>query len=305
MLIKWDLCVDSFLNHLRVEENRAPRTVSAYAQDLTTFSKWHRQRQDGGPKLVSRSELQAYQEERREKGDAATTRARALVTLKRFFRHLVAVGILDNDPTKDLVPPKLPKKLPKILGPTDIESLFEAIDSSTLLGLRDAAMLEVLYGSGLRISELVALRLSAFDQKGGILRVRGKGGHERVVPLGEKGLDAVGIYLSEGRPKLCVGKDRTPQEIFLSRRGTGMTRQNFFSRLRKLAILAGMSPDKVSPHALRHSFATDLLEGGADLRVVQAMLGHADLSTTQIYTHVSRQRLRETVERRHPRGRGR
>ncbi len=301
----WDRCLDSFLNHLRVEEGRSPRTVSAYHQDLIMFSRWQNVKGVGGPEVVSRGDLQAYQVECRDKGDAATTRARALVTLKRFFRHLVATGVLEVDPTKDLLAPRLPKKLPKILNASEIESLFSAVNLKTALGLRDRAMLEVLYGSGLRVSELISLRLSAFDRKGGILKVRGKGGHERVVPLGEKGLDAVRLYLEDGRPELCVRDDLMPQEMFLTRRGSGMTRQNFFSRLRKVAVSAGIAPDRVSPHALRHSFATDLLEGGADLRVVQAMLGHADLSTTQIYTHVSRERLRETVETRHPRGKGR
>jgi integrase/recombinase XerD len=165
-------------------------------------------------------------------------------------------------------------------------------------------MLEVLYGAGLRVSELVELPLSAVDRRGGLLRVVGKGGRERIVPLGAAALSAFDRYLAEARPALLGGSADETHTLFLSRRRRGMTRQNFFAMLRKLARKAGVPTDRVSPHVLRHAFATDLLEGGADLRSIQAMLGHADLSTTQIYTHVSRGRLRRTVEERHPRGAG-
>jgi integrase/recombinase XerD len=165
-------------------------------------------------------------------------------------------------------------------------------------------MLEVLYGAGLRVSELVALPLGALDRRAGLLRVRGKGGRERVVPLGEPALAALEAWLVEGRPRWAKRSRRGSDAVFLTTRGGAMTRQNFFARLRILARRAGIPSDRVSPHVLRHSFATDLLEGGADLRAVQAMLGHADLATTQIYTHVSRDRLRDTVETHHPRGSG-
>ena len=177
-------------------------------------------------------------------------------------------------------------------------------DPSTPLGLRDRAMIEVLYGAGLRVSELVNLPLGAVERRAGMLRVLGKGNRERIVPLGRPALEALDAYLADGRPALARAATRDGDAVFLSRRGAAMTRQNFFVRLRLIARQAGISSDRVSPHVLRHAFATDLLEGGADLRAVQMMLGHADLSTTQIYTHVSQKRLRETVERRHPRGRG-
>jgi integrase/recombinase XerD len=166
-------------------------------------------------------------------------------------------------------------------------------------------MMEVLYGAGLRVSELVGLPLAGVDRRAGLLRVVGKGDRERMVPLGEPALEALEAYLAEGRPALVKSTAPATDAIFLSRRGGPMTRQNFFVRVRQLALRAGIPSDRVSPHVLRHAFATDLLDGGADLRAVQSMLGHADLATTQIYTHVSRARLRETVERRHPRGRGR
>jgi integrase/recombinase XerD len=190
-----------------------------------------------------------------------------------------------------------------VLRPDETEALLRAAEGSDPLALRDRAMLEVLYGAGLRVSELVGLPLGAVDRNSGVLRVTGKGGRDRIVPLGEPALLALDDWLENGRPSL-VGS-RSSAATFLSRRGTQMTRQNFFLRLQQLAIRAGLPRDRVSPHVLRHAFATDLLEGGADLRAVQSMLGHADLATTQIYTHVSRGRLRETVERRHPRGRGR
>ena len=179
-----------------------------------------------------------------------------------------------------------------------------AVDTGTPLGLRDRAMLEVLYGAGLRVSELVGLPLSGLDLRGGLLRVTGKGDKERVVPLGESALAAVDGYLAEGRDALLGDRRDETHALFLTRRGGPMTRQNFFTLLRKHARKAGVPAERVSPHVLRHAFATDLLDGGADLRSIQAMLGHADLSTTQVYTHVSRARLRDTVEERHPRGGG-
>jgi integrase/recombinase XerD len=188
-----------------------------------------------------------------------------------------------------------------VLPGTDVERLLAAVEGEDALALRDRAMLEVLYGAGLRVSELVSLPLGAVDRRGGLLRVLGKGRRERLVPLGEPALESLDRYLEEARPRLLQGR-RATDAVFLTRRGRAMTRQNFFVRLRACASRAGLSADRVSPHVLRHAFATDLLEGGADLRAVQAMLGHADLSTTQIYTHVGRGRLREMVETHHPRG---
>jgi integrase/recombinase XerD len=186
-----------------------------------------------------------------------------------------------------------------------VEALLGAAQATTPLGLRDRAMLELLYGAGLRVSELVALPLGGLDRRRGVLRVVGKGRRERIVPIGEPALDALDAWLAEGRPVLLRGARRATEAVFVSRRGAAMTRQNCFARLRALARCAGLASERVSPHVLRHAFATHLLEGGADLRAVQAMLGHADLSTTQVYTHVSRARLREIVEDRHPRGAGR
>jgi integrase/recombinase XerD len=211
---------------------------------------------------------------------------------------------LESDPFEAISTPRQGLALPKVLRTDETEALLAAVDTSTPLGLRDRAMIELLYGSGLRVSELVGLPLSGFDIRAGLLRVVGKGNKERVVPVGESASAAIQAYLLEGRPLLLGNHPDRDRAIFLSRRRSSMTRQNFFLMLRKLARVAGIPQERVSPHVLRHAFATDLLEGGADLRSIQAMLGHSDLATTQIYTHVSRGRLRETVEERHPRGSG-
>jgi integrase/recombinase XerD len=227
-----------------------------------------------------------------------------LVAVRRFLRHMGVEGALGYDPTEGVDAPRYTQPLPRILRSDEVVALIEAVDVELPLGLRDRAMLEVLYGGGLRVSELVGLPLSGLDLRGGLVRVMGKGRRERIVPLGEPALRALEEWLERGRPVLARASSRSSDAVFLSRRGSGMTRQNFFSRLRGIARSAGIAQERVSPHVLRHAFATDLLEGGADLRAVQTMLGHADLSTTQIYTHVSRRRLRDTVEQRHPRGGG-
>jgi integrase/recombinase XerD len=238
-------------------------------------------------------------------GLGARSRARALVATRRFLRHLGAEGLVRGDPWQGTRLPRFERPLPRVLRADETAALIESVDAETPLGLRDRAMLEVLYGAGLRVSELVGLPLSGVDRRAGLLRVAGKGRRERVVPLGGPALEALDAWLAEGRPRLARDARRAGDAVFLSQRGAPMTRQNFFVRLRGLALASGIPSAGVSPHVLRHAFATDLLEGGADLRVVQTLLGHADLGTTQIYTHVSRARLRETVEGRHPRGTGR
>ena len=211
---------------------------------------------------------------------------------------------MGSDPVEALHAPKQARKLPKILKAEETTALIEAARGTDPLSVRDVAMLEVLYGAGLRVTELVSLPLDAIDRRGQLLRVIGKGRKERVVPLGDVAAEAIEGYLERGRPALLGDRPDRSHATFLTRRGTAMTRQNFFARLRGHAKAAGISTDRVSPHVLRHGFATDLLDGGADLRAIQSMLGHADLSTTEIYTHVSRARLRDTVESRHPRGAG-
>lgn len=299
-----ETAIDAFLRHAAVERGLSPRTLEAYGRDLARFAD-HVDR--AGPRAlesVVRDDVTSYLESLDAAGLSVRSRTRMLVSVRRFLRHALATGRIRQDPTEGLVPPRLPKTLPKVLRGDETDALLRAAEGDDPLCVRDRAMLEVLYGGGLRVSELVGLPLSAVDRRAGWLRVTGKGRKERIVPLGELALEAVDVYLESGRPQLLGARAADPDALFLSRRGSAMTRQNFFARLRRLARLAGIPQEKVSPHVLRHAFATDLLEGGADLRAVQTMLGHADLSTTQVYTHVSRARLRDVVETKHPRGRG-
>ena len=295
--------VEGFLASAAVERGLAPRTLEAYARDLARFA-GHLERR-GVERLagVRRQHVTSFVASLERQGLGARSRARSLVAVRRCLRHAGVAGAAGEDPCAGVELPRFDRRLPRVLRPDETERLIEAADPSTPLGLRDRAMLEVLYGSGLRVSELVGLPLSGVDARAGLLRVRGKGGKERLVPLGAPGLAAIEAWLGRGRPLLVRRGGRACEAVFLSTRGAALSRQNFFVRVRELAVRAQLDPLRVSPHGLRHAFATDLLEGGADLRAVQAMLGHADLSTTQIYTHVSRSRLRETVERRHPRGR--
>ncbi len=296
--------IDAFLSHAAVERGLAPKTIEAYASDLARFGSWLESAGVAVPGSLRREHVTGFAQALEAEGLAARSRTRILIATRRWIRFLLATGELAADPMEGIVTPRFGQSLPKVLRPDETAALLAAAAPDTTLGLRDRAMLEVLYGAGLRVTELVALPLGALDSRAGVLRVFGKGGRERLVPLGEPALAAVDAYLERGRPALLRSGHPGTDAMFLSRRGGPMTRQNFFSRLRKLARIAGIPSDRISPHVLRHAFATDLLDGGADLRAVQAMLGHADLSTTQIYTHVSRARLRDVVETRHPRGGG-
>lgn len=298
------LC-DAFLTRLAVEEGLSPRTIEAYSGDLRHLRAHLLERGVLAVGRISRHDLSALASYLNDRSMAASSRARVLVSVRRFLRYAEHLGLIGADPIDALQAPKQLRKLPSILKAEETASLIEAARSDDPLGLRDVAMLEVLYGAGLRVSELVGLPLNAIDHRGQLLRVIGKGRKERVVPMGDVAGRAIDVYLKDARPILLGERLDQDHSTFLTRRGTAMTRQNFFGRLRGHARKAGLPADRVSPHVLRHGFATDLLEGGADLRAIQSMLGHADLSSTEIYTHVSRARLRETVETRHPRGSGR
>jgi integrase/recombinase XerD len=300
-----DAAVDGFLRHAALERGLAPRTLEAYGRDLARFV--HFAAAAGVERVagLERGHVTGFLEALAEEGLAPRSRARMLVAVRRFVRFLLASGGLARDPSEGVLAPRRTRTLPKLLRPEESARLLAAASGDDPLALRDRAMLEVLYGGGLRVSELVGLPRTALDPRSGLVRVFGKGRRERIVPLGEPALDAVARYLGEGRPALARAAGRPSEALFLSRLGGPMSRQNFFERLRQLAVRAGIPRERVSPHVLRHAFATDLLEGGADLRAVQAMLGHADLATTQIYTHVSRKRLRELVDAHHPRGAGR
>jgi len=295
---------DALLARLAVEEGLSPRTVEAYASDLTHLRAHLAARGVARIDALSRNDLATFAHHLDDRGLAPATRARMLVAVRRLLEFAREKGLVVLDPLDSLRAPKRARLLPRTLQAEEVERLLDAARGEEPEQRRDVAMIELLYGAGLRVSELVALPLSGIDRRGGLLRVIGKGRKERVVPLGELAGRALDDYLEQGRPPLVDPRRDQEQSVFLTRRGRAMTRQNFWKRLREHAIRAGIPAERVSPHVLRHAFATDLLEGGADLRAIQAMLGHADLSTTEIYTHVSRARLRETVEALHPRGAG-
>lgn len=297
------LC-DAFLTRLAVEEGLSHRTIEAYAGDLRHLRQHLSERGIERVERVTRHDLNALSAYLHDRSMAASSRARALVSVRRLMRYAEELGLIGADPIEALHAPKQQRALPRILHAEETAALIEAARTDDPLGVRDVAMLEVLYGAGLRVTELVTLPLSAIDRRGQLLRVVGKGRKERIVPMGDVASEAIDHYLADARPSLLGERPDREHAVFLTRRGKVMTRQNFFARLRRHARKAGIASDRVSPHVLRHGFATDLLEGGADLRSIQAMLGHADLSSTEIYTHVSRKRLRETVESRHPRGAG-
>ncbi len=297
--------VDAFLASAAALRGLSPATIEVYGRDLARFVAFLESAGVQGSGQIAREHVTGFAVALEGSGLGARSRARALVAVRRWLRQLGAEGLLRSDPWQGARLPRFEKPLPRLIRSDETARMIESIDPGTPLGLRDRAMLEVLYAAGLRVSELVTLPLSGVDRRAGVIRVRGKGRRERLVPLGAPSLEALDAWLAEGRPRFARTDRRAGDAVFLSQRGTAMTRQNFFTRVRAIAIAAGVPAASVSPHVFRHAFATDLLEGGADLRVVQTLLGHADLATTQIYTHVSRARLRETVEARHPRGGGR
>ena len=289
--------IDSFLEYLIAERSSPENTVSSYAADLETLKTFLDEK--GITELsVSGADLEEYTSRCKEKGLKGTSIRRRLSTIRQFYRFLIEEEIIAADPTRDLASPKRGLYLPGVLSIDEVARLIASPDVSTPLGMRDKAMLEVLYATGLRVSELIGLKLHHLNLHVGYLICRGKGDKERLVPMGESAQRWVNDYLKNTRPYLV----KKPTDIlFCSRRGGAMTRQNFWYSIKRYATRAGILK-QISPHMLRHSFATHLLGGGADLRSVQMMLGHADISTTQIYTHLSSARLKEVHERYHPRG---
>jgi len=287
--------MEAFLSSARVEKGLSAHTIAAYSFDLKDFRDFCHRRGAGWP--MTADDLRAYLDGMREARLSARTAARRLSTLRQFFRFLLLEGRISEDPTALLTAPKTWRSLPKYLTGEQVEALLAAPDD-TVRGRRDRAMLETLYATGLRVSELVSLRLADVNLELGFVRVTGKGGKQRLVPLGSKAQEALRDYLGQARGALLQG--RASPHLFVTGRGSAMTRQAFWMLLRRHGLQAGIR-QKLSPHVLRHSFATHLLEGGAGLRSVQTMLGHADISTTEIYTHVMRTRLKSTVEQYHPR----
>jgi integrase/recombinase XerD len=291
--------IDEFCDALWLEDGLARNTLEAYRRDLSQFAAWLSERHGRSLLEGDNGDIQAYLGHLFRKKTRATSAARFLSSLKRFFRYCLRQGKVKSDPTLKIDAPKLPRGLPKSLTEDDVESLLAAPRVEHALGLRDRAMLETLYASGLRVSELVSLKLSQVSQDMGVVRVMGKGSKERLVPLGEESLDWIRRYLKEARTEML--RSRASDDLFVTARGAAMTRQMFWHLLRRYALLAGLKKP-ISPHTLRHAFATHLLNHGADLRVVQLLLGHSDISTTQIYTHVARERLKQLHAKHHPRG---
>ncbi len=291
-----DPTVDPFLDTLWIEHGVARNTLAAYRSDLELFG-----RRLGPGKLSSAgaAEIHEYLAARDPRKFSARSQARLLSALRRYYRYLVRERVRPDDPTALIGSPRLPRPLPRTLTAGDVEKLLEAPLTETVLGLRDRAMLELMYACGLRVTELVRLGAHQLNLARGVVQVVGKGGRERLIPVGEEAQHWLERYLKQSRPSL-LGHDPT-ESLFVSTRGQGMTRHNFWHLVKRHARTAGISA-KLSPHTLRHAFATHLLEHGADLRAVQMLLGHRDLSTTQIYTHVSRARLKALHEKHHPRG---
>jgi integrase/recombinase XerD len=300
--------IERLLDLIWVERGGSDKTAAAYRSDLGLFARWLAPRgvalagaseADIRDYLAFRSRLHESMRGRdRSLQFSARSQARLLSALRRFYRFLLRDGQRRDDPTARLTSPKLPRGLPKHLEQRQVEALLEAPDNQAVLGLRDRAMLELMYASGLRVSELVQLKRHQISLDHHLVQLVGKGGKERLVPLGEVAADWLRRYLRESRPELARGQES--DWLFITARGGPMTRHNFWHLIQRYAARAGIA-QHLSPHMLRHAFATHLLEHGADLRIVQTLLGHADLSTTQIYTHVTRQRLRDLHARHHPR----
>jgi integrase/recombinase XerD len=292
-----DATIAEYLNHLRVERGLADNTLAAYGRDLARLDRYA-----GKRKLkvlaLGRKELAEFIGSLRGAGLSPRSVARAVHALKGFYRFVVREGRRDDDPMEHLRPPKAFKALPRFLTGAQVQALLDAPDTRTPLGLRDRALLEFLYATGVRVSELAALRLADVDLDAGLARCFGKGRKERLVPLGQVARGWVTRYLSKARPRLLKG--RASAQLFLSQRGARLSRMGIWTIVRRHGLTAGVER-VLTPHVLRHSFATHLLERGADLRAVQAMLGHADISTTEIYTHVTRERLKQIYDRFHPR----
>jgi integrase/recombinase XerD len=288
--------IADYVAHLALERNLSPRSLEAYRRDLSQFAAWLAVE---GTSLdeVERSTVRLYLGSRRDSGLSARSAARALSALRGFFRFLAQEQLLPADPTADLQSPSLWKTIPHVLSGDEIDALLAAPDTSRPAGMRDRAMIETLYATGVRVSELVGLTVDRLRLDPGFVRVLGKGRKERLVPVGESAQAWLRRYLDGARPTL--DRARRP-ELFLSLRGRPLTRQGFWKLLRGHALAAGIR-SHLSPHVVRHSFATHLVENGADLRAVQMMLGHASLSTTEIYTHVARERLRRLYDATHPR----
>lgn len=291
--------IDLFLNEYWIEKGLSENTVQSYRLDLTALCDWL-DKNDLSLETLDAVDLQGFLGERLEKGYKATSTARMLSAIRKLFQYLYREKYRVDDPSSVLSSPKLPSRLPKYLTEQQVSDLLNTPDVEVPLELRDKAMLELLYATGLRVTELVSLTIENMSVQQGVVRVIGKGNKERIVPMGEEAAYWIRQFMLYGRPVLLNGQ--SSDIVFPSQRAQQMTRQTFWHRVKHYAILADIDADALSPHVLRHAFATHLVNHGADLRVVQMLLGHTDLSTTQIYTHVAKERLKRLHERFHPRG---
>lgn len=290
--------VEQFLDAMWMERGLSENTLASYRNDLMKLLHWmtaNNYRLD----FISVSGLQEYQSWLVDQDYKQTSRARMLSAIRRLFQYLHREKLRADDPSALLVSPKLPKRLPKDLSEEQVDALLSAPDPNDPMELRDKAMLELLYATGLRVTELVSLTMENISLRQGVVRVTGKGGKERLVPMGENAVEWIETFLQQGRSELLG--ENTSDVVFPSKRARQMTRQTFWHRIKHYSVLAGIDTELLSPHVLRHAFATHLLNYGADLRVVQMLLGHSDLSTTQIYTHVATERLKQLHSEHHPR----
>lgn len=294
-----DGIMESYLGYLAAEKGLAKNTLESYGRDLRKYDAFLRGRGLGSPVEAGRADIRELPKHLHDLGLSASSAARMTVTVRGLHKFMLREGLVKKDPTELLESPRRGRSLPKALSARDVDALVKAPSGAGHERQRDRAMLETLYAAGLRVSELVGLKAADVDFQVGYLRATGKGAKTRLVPLGEEALCSLRKYMDEARPVLLKG--RQAQAMFVTRRGGGMTRQGFWKLIKKYAKAAGIEKD-ISPHMLRHSFATHLLAGGADLRSVQMMLGHADIATTQIYTDVETSRLKSLHERNHPRG---
>lgn len=295
-----DPLLDRFCDHLWLADGLSPTTISAYRQDMKRYSAWTAA-MSIDINATSRSDVERYMASQFAEKSRASSVNRRLSTLKRFYRWQVEIGMITANPCESVDAPRNARYLPKNLSEAQVEALLEAPDTATSLGERDRAMLETLYATGLRVSELVGLRLVQINLEHGVVKVMGKGSKERLVPLGEVAVSWLQRHIAGARADWLPPPKRN-DHVFLTARGEPMTRQTFWHLIKRHALVAGINPDALSPHTLRHAFATHLLNHGADLRVVQMLLGHSDITTTQIYTHVARERLKRVHQQHHPRG---
>ncbi len=294
-----DPLITQFINHLWLEKGLSSNTQSSYKRDLQQFDQWLVKHHNKALNQAQQPQLIDYLSWRHESNYKASSTARSLSCLRAFYRYLLRESLIDQDISQNIEMPKLGRPLPKSLSEKDVDNLLSTPDTNTALGLRDRCMLELLYACGLRVSELVNLTVDRINLRQGVILVDGKGGKERLTPMGEEALSWLEKYLRLSRPELL--KQPGSSTLFPGRADKPMTRQTFWHRIKKHAASAGINSE-VSPHVLRHAFATHLLNHGADLRVVQLLLGHSDLSTTQIYTHIATQRLVDLHAEHHPRG---